>query len=149
MKIKQPGFTLIEVMIAMVIIVVLVAIARPIFRNYELKNRRSQAVDWLLQLRLEMERCKSSNVGASVGTYNNCNVSAPPNITPVIQQKYPNIYYNIAVEIPHPVTGTGYQLTATETTGNDSDCQTLTIDNLGNKGYTGTSPNTIRCWSSN
>lgn len=150
-KTNIRGFTLIEVMIALLIIAILVAVTFPIFQNYELKNRRSQAVNWLSHLRLEMERCASNNNG----NYTGCG-GAGANlplalVNPVIQQQYSDLHYIVAITIDtiNGVAGAGYTLTATETTGDDLDCRTLSVNQLGNKGYTGTSPNTIRCWGSN
>jgi len=150
-KTNSHGFTLIEVMIAMLIVTILVAITFPIFQNYELKNRRSQAVNWLSQLRLEMERCASNNNG----NYTGCG-GAGANlplalVNPLIQQQYGDLDYNVAITIDtiNGVVGAGYTLTATEIRGDDPDCQTLSVNQLGVKGYTGASPNTIRCWGSN
>ena len=145
------GFTLIEVMIALVIVAILVAVTLPIFQNYELKNRRSQAVNWLSQLRLEMERCASNNNGNYIGCDGGGANLPLALVNPLIQQQYSDLHYAVAITINtiNGVVGAGYTLTAAETTGDDPDCRTLSIDNLGNKTYTGGSPNTARCWGSN
>ncbi len=150
-KTNSHGFTLIEVMIAMLIVTILVAITFPIFQNYELKNRRSQAVNWLSQLRLEMERCASNNNGSYTGC-NGAGANLPlALVNPLIQQQYSDLHYGVAITINtiNGVVGAGYTLTATETTGDDPDCLTLSVNQLGAKSYTGASPNTIRCWGSN
>ena len=150
-NIKNQGFTLIEIMVAVVIIGILIAISFPIFQSQELKNQRSQAINWLSQLRLEMERCASNYNG----NYTQCGdaglTPASAFVTPIITQKYNELHYNVTVTINtiNLVPGAGYTLTATEITGNDADCTRLSIDSFGNKTSTGTRPNNIRCWGSN
>ncbi len=150
-KANIRGFTLIEVMIAMLIISILVAVTFPIFQNYELKNRRTQAVNWLSHLSLEMERCASNNNGNYTGCDNPGANFPLALVNPIIQQQYSDLHYAVAITIDaiNGVAGAGYTLTATETTGGDPDCLTLSLNQLGNKGYTGASPNNIRCWGSN
>jgi len=147
------GFTLIEVMITLVIVAILVAISFPIYQNQQFKSHRSQAVNWLSHLRLEMERCASNNNGSYTGC-DGAGANLPTAfVTPVIQQKYADIYYNVGITIDaDPVTGlagAGYTLTATEVAGhNDTDCTRLIINNFGTKTHEGASPTVIRCWSS-
>ncbi len=150
-KTSIKGFTLIEIMIAMAIIAILIAVIVPIFQSYQLKNRRSQAVNWLSQLRLEMERCASNNNGNYSGCEDGGANPAAAFVTPVIQQKYSNLYYNVTATLVtiNAVVGAGYTLTATEITGIDTDCTSLSIDNFGNKTNAGASPTVVRCWGAN
>ena len=150
-KNSMKGFTLIEIMVALAIIGILSSIAWPIYQNYTLKNIRGQAVNMLSQLQHEMERCASNNNGSYVGCDDGVTPGMPLTIVnPIIAREYNDIYYNVAIGITGG--GAGYTLTATEVTGNDPDCLTLTIDELGNKGFTevaGSGSNMVRCWGSN
>lgn len=42
--------------------------------------------------------------------------------------------------------GDSYTLTVTRNPPGDTECSTLTLDNLGRKSYTGTAPDAHRCW---
>ncbi|MCW9024115.1 MAG: prepilin-type N-terminal cleavage/methylation domain-containing protein [Gammaproteobacteria bacterium] len=140
------GFTLIEVMVTLVILAILVSIMWNFFDDYLRKNTRGQAVHALSLLRQEMQRCASNNNGNFTG----CNNTYTTFVQPIMNRQYPNFSYIVTttVDTVNGVVGAGYTLRATNT-GNDPDCLTLEIDELGNKTFTGTSTNTIRCWGSN
>lgn len=58
---KQKGFTLIEMMIAVVVIAILAAIAMPSYQNYVRKARRADGMDALLQIQNLQERWRANN----------------------------------------------------------------------------------------
>lgn len=147
---STKGFTLIEAMVVLAIIAIIISIAWPMYENHTRKNIRSQAVKMLSLLRQEMQRCASNNNG----NFANCANTYANFVQPIINRQYADIYYNVAtnINVVNGVAGAGYTLIATEITGNDPDCLTLSIDELGNKGFTevpGSNSNLIRCWGSN
>ncbi|MDH5570751.1 MAG: prepilin-type N-terminal cleavage/methylation domain-containing protein, partial [Gammaproteobacteria bacterium] len=131
MKKKYPkGFTLIELMVVLAIVAIIASVGWPLFVDYDHKQQRSEAVSLLTNLRLEMERCMSSQADpANIGTYTGCGPTAIGNT--VIRGRY----YN-APAIAVADDGLSYTITATHTTGLDTDCTSLTIDNLGAKSNT-------------
>lgn len=58
---KDSGFTLIELMIAVVIVGILASIALPTYQNYVIKSRRADAFDGLMNLQSKQERYRASN----------------------------------------------------------------------------------------
>lgn len=63
---KWVGFTLVELLIAMVIMGILTAIAYPSYVNYIYRSHRSDALAALSQIQLILERCYSQNFSYSV-----------------------------------------------------------------------------------
>jgi len=57
----QKGFTLIEVMIAIVIVAILVAIAIPSYRNYIVRTKRVDAQTQLIDIAHQLQRYKIAN----------------------------------------------------------------------------------------
>ena len=150
----QQGFTLVELLIAMVIASILAAIAIPSYSSYILKSRRTDAKSALLNLASLEERYFSTantytpapaNLGYPTGTATPFPVS--------------NGYYNITAIVPiaavAPATATSagtpasYTITATAigTQANDAACATFTISSSGQQTATGTDPNpNVDCW---
>lgn len=116
---RQRGFTLIEIMIAVVIVAILAAIALPSFLDSVRKGRRSEAFAALSALQQAQERWRG----------NNANYGAMANL-PTIAATTPNGYYAISI------TGndaTGYTATATGQGGQASDgaCKVLAVQVAG------------------
>jgi type IV pilus assembly protein PilE len=65
---RQPGFTLIELMITVAIIAILAAIVVPSYNAQVRKTRRADAVNSLLQSAQELERCRSDTNAYNDGT---------------------------------------------------------------------------------
>jgi len=118
---QQNGFTLIEIMIAVVIIGILGAIAVPQYGSYVTRAKRTDGHVALRAASQEMERCRTQKF-----SYANCT----PNTTVSADG-----HYTIAVSADVTRSSTVYELTAAAKTGSsqekDTDCKEMTIDALG------------------
>lgn len=122
------GFTIIELMIAVVIVGVLVAVAYPSFMNQMRKSRRSEAIAALAQLQQAQERYRSGQPQYAPNSV----LTASPSATPPglgQQATTPSGYYDIAVaDTPSDV---DYIATATARSGtsqaDDSGCTLLVV----------------------
>jgi type IV pilus assembly protein PilE len=160
MKVKQRararrdrGFTLVELIVAMVILATLAAIAIPSYSIYVLKSHRTEAKSALLDLASLEERYFST-----AGTYSN----NPPDLG------YPGTagtafpvgsgWYNVLVSVNAAIAPTAlipagtpatYTITATATGQQlpDTACATFTINSAGQQTATGTDVNaSVDCW---
>lgn len=138
------GFTLIELMVAVVIVALIAAIAYPAYRKTLLKSRRSDAKVSLMQFAQEFEQCY-----AQYGTYDPSKITACPPVesgTPKVSQ---DGYYTISVS--NLGSGT-YTLSATPTSkgGQDDDttCSKFTINQTNDEtaSNTGGATTTSTCW---
>jgi type IV pilus assembly protein PilE len=144
-KPNMRGFTLIEMMLTVVIIGVLAAVALPQYERHVSRVRRVDSGSVLSAAALFMQRIQETNNGSF-----QVNGAAP--LLPVeLRTSPPNasgtaVMYRISVATPTPNT---FVLTATAPTGSPmtSDaCGSLTLDNQGRKGNSGTLRTVQDCW---
>lgn len=148
---RRGGFTLVEVMIALVVVAVLAMIAMPLYQDSVRKSRRAEAFTALAALQQSQERWRGNNAGYST-SLSDLNV----------QGTTPSGYYTIGVAAPSAdanALATGYVATATAVSGTsqaeDSACAKLSLRLLnGNLSYAGcgscdafTYTETHACWA--
>lgn len=142
----NKGFTLIELMIAVVVIAILTTIAYPSYLEYITRARRSDGQSALLDLASRMERFYSERntyQTATIGTGAATDIRAT-NVSP-------DGWYTLSITAQN---GSSYTLQATPRNGqatDDTRCQSLTLNNLGAKGIAngpGGAPTgpVARCW---
>jgi type IV pilus assembly protein PilE len=130
MKIKQSGFTLIELMIVVVIVGILASIALPAYQDFVRKGRRADALAKLLDLQLTQEKYRANNP------------SYAKNLSELgLSATNVNSNYYVLTN-PFPIAATNsYTLTMVpQTYGNQNndkqygvECTSLSIDQNGNK----------------
>lgn len=138
---RQRGFTLMELLVAMVIIGILAAIAIPNYAAYVARGNRSEARAGLLEAANWMERWRTER-----GRYDDpANANNPPPGFPWAQiPRTGTAKYTVAV-VATPV---AYAITATATGPMAGDaCATLTIDQAGARTFTGASGSQEVCWN--
>ncbi len=118
MKIKNKGFTLIELMVVISIIGILAAVGYPAYTSSVQKGVRGDGIDSLLSLAGHMEEFYLNN-----DTYDSATV---------INTTSSDGYYTLEITTQ---TDFGYLLTATPVV-TDVRCGNLTLDSLGQKGVT-------------
>jgi len=149
----NAGFTLVEVMIAVVIIGLLAAIAIPAFTDSVRKSRRAEAFAALSAVQQAQERWRGNNAGYA----SNAQLTLLPTATPPgLGQASTTAggYYGIVISSD---SATAYTVTATGATGtsqaSDGVCKVLAARmNVGNLEYGSGStsaafPDANRCWA--
>ena len=145
MKTDMKGFTLIELMIAVVIVSIIAAVAFPSYQNSVKKAKRGDAKAALLSAAQAMEQRYSTN-----NSYAGATLSDTAGTTVVFVDHAPssgahaNRYYDLSFS---SLSATSFTLTATRTGAMASDeCGNFTLTNTGVKGVSGGSLTTADCW---
>lgn len=133
----REGFTLIELMIVVAIVAILAAIAYPSYRQHVLKTKRSEGKALLQRIAGEQERFFTAR-----SQYTNNLTGAKPNGLGFANNESENGCYQANIVLN--AGGMGYTLNAVPANSarcgdqtQDSQCGTLSIDNLGNKTASG------------
>ena len=130
------GFTLIELMITVAIVAILTMIAFPSYTRYIVRSNRSAAQGYLLEVSGLQQRYLL-DARAYAPDLTTLNSTVPANVAP---------NYAVATAPNPPASAPGFTVTATPINAqlvNDTDCNTLTIDQAGTKTVSGTG---LKCW---
>ncbi|MET0382542.1 MAG: type IV pilin protein [Burkholderiaceae bacterium] len=121
----QPGFTLVELLAAVAVLGVLVAIALPAYREQSARARRSQMQAVLIEDAGYMQRYYAAN--------NAYAASPPPRLTYAASPRAGAPDYLVTVSVP-AADPTSFVLTATRAGAmRDDRCGDFTYDNLGQR----------------
>jgi type IV pilus assembly protein PilE len=134
------GFTLIELMIAVVVIAILASIAVPSYRSYVLRAQRTDATAALQRVRAAQEKFFLQNQ----------RYMAPAELTALGLNATEHGYYTIASAVPDPDRPgvISFKLTAAPVPGGpqatDTKCTSFTLNDTGIRG---SAPNPVEtCW---
>jgi type IV pilus assembly protein PilE len=126
---QQPGFTLIEMMVVVLLLSIIMALSIPGYRQYVQRANRTDATSDLLRLAAAQERFYLQN-----GTYatNAQLAAAPPAGLGFAGSKTKRGYYNVAITVAN---ATRFTATVTADGGekqkDDHKCETFRINESG------------------
>jgi len=152
--VRSRGFTLIELMMVLVVLVILVSIALPSYRDYVLKSNRAVAKGKLLELAARQEsffadnKVYSNTLDAFLGLGTvNARVDSNYNWVPVASAD--GIYQvSVATAAVGGVDNMAFTLTATPVNSQARDsgkCAAFTLTDTGQRGATGSLG--LDCWN--
>lgn len=130
----SAGFTLIEVMITVAIVAILMAVALPSYREHVVRSNRAAVEGFMLEVANRQERYLLDN-RSYADSLTTLGMSVSPEISP-----------NYTVTVTNAGVGLVYTVTATpigSQAASDTQCGTLTLNNLGTKTASGGGD---RCW---
>lgn len=134
----KHGFSLIELVIAILIVGIITGIAAPIYSSHMRKVRRIEAISGLTDLAARLERYYALN-----NTYVGATVTGVGASTTTIHN-----YYTLAITAA-ALTATTYTITATPVVGSaqasDTECGTYTLTQTGQQSISGTGT-VAYCW---
>jgi len=135
------GFTLIELMIAMVLVAILMSVAIPSYQSYVRRGQLSEAFSTLADVRVKMEQYYQDNKFYGVNSGSTaCPTTLPTGAFPVAGK-----YFTISCELGNA--GQTYRLTATGTGGLTTG-YAYTVNQNGIKGTTSFAgaSSSAACW---
>jgi type IV pilus assembly protein PilE len=151
------GFTTVELMIALVILGILLAVAFPSYQNSIRKSRRAEAFTALSSIQQAQERHRSTRP-AYTDLITDATTASPPGLG-IAATRTPSGYYDLAITLEGGGTTT-YVATATAVTGTsqaaDSSCTVLAVRIQGGNirygsgssiDWTSTNTDPQRCWA--
>jgi type IV pilus assembly protein PilE len=158
---RSSGFTMLEILVALVVVAILAAVAIPSYRAYVIRAQRATAKVALEQAAQYLERNFTTygcyNFQAQADCASQAGTTAL-NSLPTSLASAPSsgaASYAIAIAAPPAgtVAGQAFSLTATPTaTFTDPDCGSLSLDNTGQTGinvsgtWDYTSTQALTCW---
>lgn len=150
-RIKYGGFTLIELMITVVVLAIIAGLAYPVYTDYVMRARRSDAQITLLQIAAMQEKffTECSSYAANFGGLN-CAGSALGRP----DGNSPDGHYVVTIDTANTINGACapgqcFLLVATPRAGSpqvqDTDCGDFRLDSTGVRDVTGPDPGN-KCW---
>ena len=133
---RNSGFTLIELMIVVAIVAILAAIAYPSYTNHITKTRRAAGAACAMEAAQFMERYYTTHL-----TYLN---AALPNT-----QCMNEVGDHYTIQLSGAATASAYTIQAVpkgSQASRDTKCKTLSINQAGTKGETGSAASAAECW---
>ncbi len=146
------GFTLVEVLVVVTILGVLIAYAVPNYLEQAQRGRRADGKAFIMDISSRLERFYtqySTYTNVVVGPGGCTGLSCGLNYS--VNESSEGLYSAAIALLPagcSPALGpacTRYTITITPF-GDDSKCTTLTLDNTGVEGYTGSATDAQYCW---
>jgi len=129
MKATARGFTLVELMVAVLVVGVLAAVAIPSYRSYVLRANRAEAKQALLARASDLERCYTRN-----NTYMNAAATPCPVAANLVNPSV-GIKYKVQAQT---LAANSFVLQAIPVNGQQSDkCGTFTLDDKNSRGASG------------
>ena len=144
---SSAGYTLIELMVTVTIVAILATIASVVYTSQAQQSRRTDARSALLDLAGREEKLFSTT-NAYSATPSVLGYAPVGTLFPIYVGSN---YYTVSVVSPDPAQGGAaatYSITATAvgTQANDTQCTTLSVNQLGVQTSTGTAPAST-CWN--
>lgn len=134
-RLRARGFTLIEIIIALVVVTLLMVVALPAYRDQIAKSRRADAKTSLMTLAQLMERWyteRGSYAGATVGS---------SGIAPSASSQG---FYTLSITAQDAA---GFTIRATPTGAQSGDaCGSFTYTQAGTRGVTDGTKTAAQCW---
>jgi type IV pilus assembly protein PilE len=143
-KLKQQGFTLIELMIVVSIIAILAAVAYPAYGKYTLRAKRSAAASYMMTVSNKQEAAmNNARAYFAIGTGADSEWTAVGMAVPTEIKSY----YTFTVAVNNAATPPTYTITAAPqgSQQSDTECGSLTLNQAGTRGEGGTGT-VADCW---
>lgn len=143
-RLRQAGFNLIELMVVLLVVAILAAVAYPAYTNYLTRSRRAAAEACLSNYATYMERYYTTYM-----RYDQAGSGGKANTLPTLDcatSQNTGAYYSYKFDqTPTQSTYTIDAVPAGVQLSNDTECGTLTLDQTGQRGITGTGT-VSECW---
>ncbi|MGQ4583793.1 type IV pilin protein [Lysobacter sp. F60174L2] len=141
-RLGAAGFTLIELMIAVLVIAVLMGIAYPSYQNHVIKTRRAAATACMLEAAQFMERFYTTNLRYDTDAGGTA-VALPA------MQCASDIAIHYTIQLAAGTTATSYAIEGVpegQQASKDTHCGTLSINQAGTKSVSTSGTSVGECW---